>query len=285
MKCGISTNGIVWPAKTTSCSSSQVSSLCCRPAHESPSLESSTRYWSLRLLTWSIRGCRPPTGALLSWGRRLSPLIRVGLGVRLAFPLGRFGFAARARGRVGRAVDVAVVVAGGVLGTRGPAGVGERVAHPVADLALAAGAGQALDRRQVQRLARAVDEVLGARPAERDVALVAGVRERARRHRAIELARKRVVGEPVDGSQVCGEVPLERVGGGAHASEAARARERGNRYARGGIRTRTPRRAMDFESIMSASFITRAGSACIVGPGDRLAAANARCAWAGCSTR
>src|SRR5918994_15297 len=67
MKCGISTNGIVWPAKITSCSSSQVSSLDSRPAQLSPSLESSTRYCSLRLLTWSIRAHRaPPTGALLS---------------------------------------------------------------------------------------------------------------------------------------------------------------------------------------------------------------------------
>src|SRR3954454_7334240 len=53
-KCGISTNGIVCPAKTTSCSLSQVETVVSRPAHVSPSLESSTRYWSLRLLTWSI---------------------------------------------------------------------------------------------------------------------------------------------------------------------------------------------------------------------------------------
>src|SRR5215216_560693 len=55
MKCGIRTNGIVWPLKTTSCSESQLATSDSRPAQESPSLESSTRYWSLRLLTWSIR--------------------------------------------------------------------------------------------------------------------------------------------------------------------------------------------------------------------------------------
>src|SRR4051794_35425116 len=38
----------------TSCSESQRSTSASRPAHVSPSLESSTRYWSLRLLTWSI---------------------------------------------------------------------------------------------------------------------------------------------------------------------------------------------------------------------------------------
>src|SRR4051812_14284250 len=53
-KCGISTNGIVDPLKMTSCSESQRSTSASRPAHVSPSLESSTRYWSLRLLTWSI---------------------------------------------------------------------------------------------------------------------------------------------------------------------------------------------------------------------------------------
>src|SRR5215210_7234741 len=53
-KCGISTNGIVEPLKTTSCSESQRSTSASRPAQVSPSLESSTRYCSLRLLTWSI---------------------------------------------------------------------------------------------------------------------------------------------------------------------------------------------------------------------------------------
>src|SRR6185503_1681655 len=66
MKCGISTNGIVWPSKITSCSFSQASSFVSSPAQVSPSLESSTRYCSLRLLTWSIRAHRAPsTGALL----------------------------------------------------------------------------------------------------------------------------------------------------------------------------------------------------------------------------
>src|SRR3954454_3878356 len=53
-KCGISTNGIVCPANTTSCSCSQRETSVSRSAQVSPSLESSTRYWSLRLLTWSI---------------------------------------------------------------------------------------------------------------------------------------------------------------------------------------------------------------------------------------
>src|SRR3954447_13342706 len=60
MKCGIRTNGIVWPAKITSCSLSHPSTRCSRPAHVSPSLESSTRYCSLRLLTWSIRALWRP---------------------------------------------------------------------------------------------------------------------------------------------------------------------------------------------------------------------------------
>src|SRR4051812_36040504 len=50
----MSTNGIVDPLNTTSCSASQRSTSASSPAHVSPSLESSTRYWSLRLLTWSI---------------------------------------------------------------------------------------------------------------------------------------------------------------------------------------------------------------------------------------
>src|SRR4051794_33943750 len=50
----MSTNGIVDPLNTTSCSASQRSTSASRPAHVSPSLESSTRYCSLRLLTWSI---------------------------------------------------------------------------------------------------------------------------------------------------------------------------------------------------------------------------------------
>src|SRR5215210_7060863 len=53
-KCGMRTNGIVEPLKTTSCSESQRSTSASSAAHVSPSFESSTRYWSLRLLTWSI---------------------------------------------------------------------------------------------------------------------------------------------------------------------------------------------------------------------------------------
>src|SRR5215210_2102807 len=53
-KCGISTNGIVDPLKTTSCSASQRSTSASSPAQLSPSLDSSTRYCSFRLLTWSI---------------------------------------------------------------------------------------------------------------------------------------------------------------------------------------------------------------------------------------
>src|SRR5215210_914265 len=53
-KCGIRTNGIVEPLKTTSCSESHRSTSASSPAQVSPSFESSTRYWSLRLLTWSI---------------------------------------------------------------------------------------------------------------------------------------------------------------------------------------------------------------------------------------
>src|SRR5258706_4344 len=53
-KCGMSTNGIVVPAKTTSCSASQPSISRSRSLQPSPSLLSSTRCCSFRLLTWSI---------------------------------------------------------------------------------------------------------------------------------------------------------------------------------------------------------------------------------------
>ena len=51
----MSTNGIVSPSKMTSCcpASARVG---LEPGDASPSFESSTRYWSLRSLTWSISG-------------------------------------------------------------------------------------------------------------------------------------------------------------------------------------------------------------------------------------
>src|SRR3954447_6485841 len=57
MKCGISTKGIVAPLNTTSWECRNAATSASSPAQLSPSFDSSTRYWSLRLLTWSISSC------------------------------------------------------------------------------------------------------------------------------------------------------------------------------------------------------------------------------------
>src|SRR4051794_30501962 len=77
MKCGISTNGIVAPLNTTSWSCRNAAMSASSPAQLSPSFDSSTRYWSFRLLTWSISS----RGRLLAGGaaqRRLGNPERVG---------------------------------------------------------------------------------------------------------------------------------------------------------------------------------------------------------------
>src|SRR5215208_3076130 len=56
---------MAWPSKTTSCSTSQASISDSSSAQPSPSLESSTRCWSFKSLTWSgisvlVRRSAPP---------------------------------------------------------------------------------------------------------------------------------------------------------------------------------------------------------------------------------
>src|ERR671922_2484318 len=78
-KCGMSTNGIVRPAKTTSCSASHRSICSSIPAHWSPSLESSTRCWSFRLLTWSITLSSPMSRVLRTLPARMRPVYYLGV--------------------------------------------------------------------------------------------------------------------------------------------------------------------------------------------------------------
>src|SRR5919108_48048 len=78
-KCGMSTNGIVRPAKTTSFSESQRSISSSIPAHWSPSLESSTRCWSFRLLTWSITLSSPMSRVLRTLPARMRPVYYLGV--------------------------------------------------------------------------------------------------------------------------------------------------------------------------------------------------------------